>query len=338
MQQGHTKALDNEQDQTEHWSDIHEAGTLLGMRIVYWMYRLFGRRVFSLIMYPVALYFVLFRREQRRASLQFLRSHYRANPSAWRRQPNYFHVLLHFKSFAEVILDKLLGWLVDIDENDFILTDPDLIESLLADPRGQLIVGSHFGNLEFCRGFMQRYKSKVINVLLYDKHAGNFVKMMQKESADSRLNVYQVDEFDVTTIMTFKEKVERGEWVFIAGDRIPLTGLERTVSVNFLGQPAPLPIGPYMLAKALACPVKFMFAYREPNNEQKIRFDVTAVCDRLTLSRKHKVQDITQYAQLFADKLQQHSSVAPYQWFNFYDFWHSEAMAAESQSDPQKTP
>ena len=129
-----TKVLDDEHNQTTHWSAMHEAGTLMGMRLVYWLYCLFGRRVFSLVMYPVALYFVLFRHQQRRASLQFLCAHYRVHPSAWRRKPNYWHVLLHFKSFAEVILDKLLGWLIDIDENNFILSDPDLIESLLADP------------------------------------------------------------------------------------------------------------------------------------------------------------------------------------------------------------
>lgn len=303
---------------------MKEAGTLTGMRFIYILYRVFGRWIFSLIMYPVALYFVIFRPSQRKASLKFLLAHFRKEPSYWRIKPNNLHVLLHFKSFAEVILDKLLGWLVDIQESDFVLTSPALIEELLEDQRGQLIVGSHFGNLEFCRGFMHRYKSKVINILLYDKHAGNFVKIMQKENQDSRLNVFQVDEFDVTTIITLRDKIDAGEWVFIAGDRIPLSGLERTVDVKFFGQTAPLPIGPYILAKALACPVKFMFAYRHKSENNKVVFDVTPVCDSLVLSRRNKLNDIRQYAQQFANKLEEHSLKAPYQWFNFYDFWKPE--------------
>ncbi|MFC4701786.1 hypothetical protein ACFO4O_16665 [Glaciecola siphonariae] len=315
-----------------HWSQMQEAGTVAGMRFLYWLYRIFGRPVFSLVMYPVALYFVLFRAQQRNASLQYLRANHayqvasKYQPTCSKRKPNYISVLIHFKHFAEVILDKLLGWLIDIEESDFVLSNQALVNTLLNDSRGQLIVGSHFGNLEFCRGFMQRYKSKVINILLYDKHAGNFVKIMQKENADSRLNVFQVDEFDVTTIMMLKEKVAKGEWVFIAGDRVPLSGLERTVDVNFLGKPAPLPIGPYMLAKALACPMVYMFAYRDKTHNNKVFFDVTAVCDSLTLSRKNKLDDITKYAQLFADKLQQHSLRAPYQWFNFYNFWQPQAL------------
>ncbi len=311
---------------------MKEAGTLTGMRLVYLLYRVFGRWIFSAIMYPVALYFVLSRRDQRQASLQYLRAHYRKKPRYWRVRPNYFHVLLHFKSFSEVVLDKLLGWLVEINESDFVLTSPRQIDELMADERGQLIIGSHFGNLEFCRGFMHRYRSKVINILLYDKHAGNFVKMMQKQNQDSRLNVFQVDEFDVSTIMMLKDKLDAGEWVFIAGDRIPLSGLARTVNVDFMGQPAPLPIGPYMLAKALACPVKMMFAYRHKPAGNKVVFDVTPLCDKLIVSRKSRDADIQRYAQQFADKLESHCLDAPYQWFNFYDFWQTMPVQQKATS------
>ena len=304
-----------------HWSQTREAGTMAAMRLVFFIYRVCVRRVFSLIMYPVAMYFVLFRTEQRRASLQYLRAHYRQKPTMWRSKPGYWHVLKHFKSFAEVILDKMLGWLDDISSDDFVLTSPQAVEALHEDPRGQLIIGSHFGNLEFCRGFMHRYRSKVINILVYDKHAGNFVKMMQSENDDSRLNVFQVDEFDVTTIMQLKEKIDAGEWVFIAGDRVPLSGMARTVDVQFLGEQAPLPIGPYMLAKALECPVKMMFAYRCQSVGNKVLFDVSPLCEKLQLNRKTRQQDLQNYAQQFASALEAHCLKSPYQWFNFYDFW-----------------
>lgn len=321
-----------------HWSSVKEAGTFTGMRLIYLLYRLFGRWIFSLTMYPVALYFLITLPTQRRASREFLRAHYRQCPESWKRKPNNFHVLLHFKSFSEVVLDKVLGWLVEINKSDFVLTSPECIETLMHDTRGQLIIGSHFGNLEFCRGFMHRYRSKVINILLYDKHAGNFVKMMQKQNEESRMNVFQVDEFDVSTIMKLKEKIDAGEWVFIAGDRIPLSGLERTVNVTFLGEKAPLPIGPYMLAKALACPVKMMFAYRYEEADNKVIFDVTPLCEKLELSRKTRNEELEGYAQQFADKLQEHCLKAPYQWFNFYSFWHppTENSAMQTHASKQR--
>lgn len=304
-----------------HWSQTREAGTMAAMRLIFWIYRVFGRWVFTLIMYPVALYFVIGRAEQRKASRQYLLAHYRCKPEYWKTKPGYRHVLIHFHSFAEVILDKMLGWLDNITSDDFVLTSPEAIEALHNDPRGQLIIGSHFGNLEYCRGFMHRYRNKVINILVYDKHAGNFVKMMQGENDASRLNVFQVDEFDVTTIMMLKDKIDAGEWVFIAGDRVPLSGLDRTVDVRFLNKSAPLPIGPYMLAKALECPVKMMFAYRSDAVDNKVLFDVAPLCDKLVLNRKTRQQDLQHYAQQFATKLEAHCLNSPYQWFNFYDFW-----------------
>ena len=150
---------DKTSEQQAHWSQTREAGTMAAMRLVFFIYRLCGRKVFSIIMYPVALYFVLCRKEQREASLQYLTAHYRFKPEIWQSKTGYRHVLLHFKTFAEVILDKMLGWLDEISEKDFVLSSPENIEALHNDDRGQLIIGSHFGNLEFCRGFMHRYRS-----------------------------------------------------------------------------------------------------------------------------------------------------------------------------------
>jgi len=305
-----------------HWSSLKESGTLTGMRFLVFMYRTCGRRIFSAVMYPVAIYFVLFRTHQRQSSLTYFFNHYAYAPQEWSHKPNWVDVFKHFKAFAEVVLDKLLAWTIDIKEEEFAFTSPTIIDELMNDERGQLIIGSHFGNLEYCRGFMQRYKSKVINILVYDKHSSNFVEIMQKENQDSRVNVFQVDEFDISTMLILQEKISLGEWVFIAGDRVPLSGLQHTVDVDFLGEKAPLPIGPYLLAKALACPVKLMFAYRDQAMDNNIVFDVFPLTDKLTLSRKNKMADLQVYAQQFADKLQAHCVQAPYQWFNFYSFWH----------------
>ncbi|MBX2809227.1 MAG: hypothetical protein KTR20_11410 [Cellvibrionaceae bacterium] len=316
-----------------HWSHLREAGTLLGIRVLLLLYRLCGRRFFSVLMYPVACYFVCFRPKARAASLEFLRTHARHCPDYWQQAPHYLQVLLHFTSFAETILDKLLGWSIDIDADDFVIAQPAQVDELMQDTRGQLIIGSHFGNLEYCRGFMQRYHHKVINILLYDKHSTNFVEAMRKENPDSRLHVYQVDTFDLNRILQLKQKIDRGEWVFIAGDRIPLSGVEHTACVNFLGRSAPLPIGPYLLAKALACPVKLLFAYRDKRRDKKrIFFAVTPFAEQIILPRKERETQLALLAQQFATELEKHCARAPYQWFNFYPFWASPSEKSTTQS------
>lgn len=308
-----------EAEQNPHWSSVREAGTLGGIKFLVWVHRVLGRSVFSFVLYPVMVYFLLARPVARRSSRDFLSTHYRFFPSEWpRRRPGMIDVFRHFFAFGESILDKLLAWSKDLNEEEFEIGNLALLEEFLEDERGQLIIGSHIGNLEYCRGFVQRYKQKIINILVYDQHAANFVEMMQELSPESRLNVYQVDALDIPTMLALKAKIEQGEWLFIAGDRTPLSGERRTVCVRFLDRIASLPIGPYILAKALACPVKLMFSYR---NGRKVFFDIVAFSDRVEFSRKSREEELQALAQRYANELEHQLKSAPMQWFNFYPYW-----------------
>ncbi len=312
-----------------HWSNIAEAGTLFGLQFLRFIHRVFGRWLVSVCLIPTVAYFMLFRGRSRRASMNYLRAHYQHYPSNWSKRPNWFSSAKHFYVFAETVVDKLLSWFVDIDVDDFVIEHPERIESLMQDARGQLIIGSHMGNLEYCRGFMQRYKDKHINILVHDKHSENYNTIMRQLNPDSRLNVFQVSEFDVPTMLQIKAKIDAGEWVFIAGDRSPLSGSERTVDVEFLGRKAQLPIGPYLLAKGLGCPVKLMFSYcdylSQSGKNKKVHFEVIDFAEKITFTRGDKTAQLRDYAQKFAAELEAQCAKAPYQWFNFYDFWADQA-------------
>lgn len=316
----------------KHWSDMREAGTLFGLQFLRMVDALFGRWLLSLLLMPTAAYFWLFRPETRRQSRQYLEQHAHCFPERWVHKPGAGASLRHLYIFAESVVDKLLSWCVDIDEDRFVLDDPAMVEEILEDPRGQLIIGSHFGNLEYCRGFMQRYKHKVINILVHDKHSGNFNSMMAKLNPDSRMNVYQVSDFDAPTVLAMKRKIEAGEWLFIAGDRVPLSGQERTVPISFLGRTAHLPIGPYLLAKGLKCPVKLMFSYCDyAGKGRPVHFKIVDFADRVTLLRGQREQQLTGYAQHFADELALQCEQSAYHWFNFYDFWAGEASSEHAK-------
>jgi len=309
-------------DNKPHWSSMREAGTLFGLKFLRFVHQVFGRWLVSLCLLPTVLYFVLLRPASRQSSQAFLTRHYRQYPSFWSKKPGLWATCKHFYVFAETVVDKLLSWFVEIDVDQFIIEHPERIDDIMQDSRGQLIIGSHMGNLEYCRGFMHRYRDKVINILVHDKHSANYNTIMQQMNSESRLNVFQVDEFDIPTMLTIKSKIDAGEWVFIAGDRSPLSGGERTVPVEFLGATAHLPIGPYMLAKGLGCPVKMMFSYCDYFSSGKpVRFEIVPFAEQVTLDRKQRNEQLQRYAQRFADALQAQCSKAPYQWFNFYDFW-----------------
>lgn len=305
-----------------HWSHIQEVGTLSGLRLLHITHKYCGRKFLSLLLAPIVIYFFLFKSVARKSSLEYLRQHANTFPEKWQKPPGNFQTLKHFYIFSESIVDKLLAWCTDIDSERFIINDINSVETLLRDKRGQLIIGSHFGNLEYCRGFMQRYKNKVINILVHDKHSTNYNTLMQQLNPDSRLNIFQVEDFDVGSMLLIKNKIDNGEWVFIAGDRTPLSGSTHTTPVNFLGKTAQLPIGPYLLAKGLHCPVKLMFSYCDYFSKGKpIYFDLVEFSEELTIDRKHRDRHLQSYAQQFAKQLEIRCKNSPYHWFNFYHFW-----------------
>ncbi|MEM1143661.1 MAG: hypothetical protein AAGI88_13860 [Pseudomonadota bacterium] len=316
-----------------HWSSMREAGTLYGLRFLAWINDCFGRRLLSLLLVPTAAYFWVFRTHARRSSSRYLSQHYRFYPQLWTNPPGRFASLKHLYVFAESVVDKLLSWHVEIQEERFRLEDESKVEQILADRRGQLIIGSHFGNLEYCRGFMQRYKDKEINILVHDKHSENYNAMMARFDPSSRVNVYQVSEFNAVSVLAMKKKIDNGEWLFIAGDRLPLSGHDRTVPVDFLGRQAHFPVGPYLLAKGLKCPVKLMFSYCDYFAEGRpVYFRIVDFADRIELPRKKRLAQLEAYAIRFAQELEQQCRDAPFHWFNFYDFWAGQPAYSDAST------
>lgn len=323
-----SNSVSDNSDLKFHWSTVKESGSLFGMKFLRFVHDVFGRWLVSLLLLPTVAYFLALRPFARRSSQEYLNLHYEKYPGYWQAKPNIWNTAKHMQTFSETVVDKLLSWSVELDIDQFVIKHPEQIEALRADPRGQLIIGSHFGNLEYCRGFMHRYKNKIVNILVHDKHSKNYNALMQELNPNSRLNVFQVEEFDIPTMLQIKAKVDAGEWVFIAGDRSPLSGVERTAAVEFFDKTAYFPIGPYMLAKGLGCPVKLMFSYRDyqaSRKEQKIHFEVVPFADRVELDRSKRDLQLQAYAQQFANELERNCAKAPYQWFNFYNFWAKKA-------------
>ena len=317
---------------TTHWAKMRETGTFVGLRFLYRLNQLFGRGVFKFILLFVSAYFVVTRAEYRRASQEYLQTHYAFFPQRWSKPPGIKSTFDHFTAFGEAILDKALAWSTDITEESFHVVNRQTIDDILNDERGQLIVGTHLGNLEYCRGFMRDNNNKVINILTYDRHSANFAKAMETVNPASRLNIFQVDEMDVPMILLLKARIDDGEWLFIAGDRIPVEGHQRTVNVSFMGRTTALPMGPYLLANTLSCPVKLMFAYRQ---NKKITVELVPFEDQLVLKRGERQSQIQGFAQRFAKELEKQCEAVPYQWFNFYDFWSLSEMPVDPEAPIQ---
>ncbi|WP_323981026.1 glycosyltransferase family 2 protein [Aeromonas media] len=302
-----------------HWSRTPERGSLLGMQVMLTSYRLLGRRGFSLLLYPVIGYFWLTGRAQRQASQAYLtRLESFADASGVALPPEPRSSFRHFLRFGEAALDKLAGWRGDITEQEVELVGAEHYQAAINSGQGVLLLGSHLGDLELCRALGSRKQGLRINALVFTRHAARFNALLKQINPDSHLNLIQVQELGADTAILLKEKLERGEWVVIVGDRTSVTREKRVIWADFLGAPAPFPLGPFVLSSVLGCPVYLMFGLKE---QGRFRVHFEPFADGQPLPRQGRQQILASRVQAYADRLQHHCLQAPLDWFNFFDFW-----------------
>lgn len=302
-----------------HWSRTPERGSLLGMQIMLASYRLLGRRGFSLLLYPVIGYFWLTGRAQREASRAYLaRLEAFANAQGVALPTEPRSSFRHFLRFGEAALDKLAGWRGDITEQEVELVGAEHYQTAINSGKGVLLLGSHLGDLELCRALGSRKQGLRINALVFTRHAARFNALLKQINPDSHLNLIQVQELGADTAILLKEKLELGEWVVIVGDRTSVTREKRVIWADFLGAPAPFPLGPFVLSSVLGCPVYLMFGLKE---QGRFRVHFEPFADGQPLPRQGRQQILASRVQAYADRLQHHCLRAPLDWFNFFDFW-----------------
>jgi predicted LPLAT superfamily acyltransferase len=301
-----------------HWAKIREAGVLAGMRFMISAYRLLGRTAFTVMLFPVMAYYYLRRRTARRSSMDFIRRAQRYFPERYGHRSARVLSFWQFIMFGQLLLDKYLAWAKTPEFPDMDIDRRDQFLQLIETRQGCLILGSHYGNLEYSRSVSTRHPDLVINVLIYDQHAAKFAKLMADSRAESRLNLIQVTDIGIPLALSLKEKVERGEWVVIAGDRVPVTEGHRVCAASFLGEPAPFPIGPYVLAALLKCPVFLLHCYHVNG---RYRLELELFEQEIVLPRGDRQAAFENYARRYASALEALVEKDPTQWFNFFDFW-----------------
>lgn len=300
----------------KHWAGISEAGSLFGMRVLLFIYKLFGRSIFRVVLLPVMAYFYVTRSQARKASKDYLM---RLHMSCVASQPRPLSSFQHFLTFGEVLLDKLLVWMGQIRRQDVVFESPDAIAKLDSSQQGGVIVVSHLGNTEICSAIAHQLPDIKVTMLVYTQHAERFNSLMKKVSGHATISMMEVTDISPATAMVLADRVAAGEYIVIAGDRTPVTGGGRTSSVDFLGAKAPMPQGAFILAGLLRCPVYLMFCLKQ---EARYHIYLELFAERLMFERRHRAQQLDQAVQRYADRLEAYCKLAPLQWFNFFPFWY----------------
>ena len=226
-----------------------------------------------------------------------------------------------FIAFGAAICDRFAVWQRKIRYEDLIIEDPDDVYALVKQRgRGQIFACSHIGNTEVCRALVSHNEGFKLNVLVHNQHAQAFNEALHKAGA-ARIQLIQVNDLDANLMLELSQRIENGEWLAIAADRVPVRG-EKTVTVNFLGHAAPLPQGAWLLAALLKTQIHTLFCIKQNG---RYHLKLRRFADTAGWTRSNRAAQVAAVAQQFADMMAQECAANPLQWFNFYDFWGDEA-------------
>ena len=293
---------------SEAWRRQHERGSFAAVRLISWITRNLGHRAGRALLLPICGYFFAFAPRARRASRAYLQR-------ILDTPVGMAQVFRHFHVFASTLLDRVEMLSRGGDRFDLQVHGWPAMETILARGRGCLLIGSHLGSAEILRAFGERHQKLAINLVMHEGNAqatSRWLRQMAPELAERIITPGQPG-----SLLRVRECLGRGEIVAMLGDR-PF-GSERTTQCAFLGANARFPSGPMLTASVLGVPVVAFFCLYESARRYEVHFELLA--ERVELGTGKREAALVPWIQRYASRLEVHARQAPYNWFNFYDFW-----------------
>ena len=281
-----------------------------------------GRGVARLLLYPITLYFLLRRGPERRASRAFL-------GIALGRPATLWDVAKHIHTFASTILDRVFLLSGEIDRFDIRTTGLDALHAQMDRGRGVLVLGSHLGSFDAMRVLGTKRPDATIRVVLDKGQSRHVQELLDALNPELAANIIDAGMDGPSIVLAIKDAAEAGALVALLVDRAQPG--EPTVDVPFLGRPAPFPTSPWMIAAMLKLPVVLAFGLYRGGKRYDLHFELFS--EGLDVPRQHRAARIRECVEAYAQALERRAREAPYNWFNFFDFW-----SADDAIDPARAP
>ena len=294
------------------WNDVAEKGGVLGIRVLVGLTTLLGRRAGRAVLWLVAAWFVLLHAGVRRTSRAYLARVGMPTTLA--------SVYRHVRLFAHVSLDRIFMARGDFRHFAVSSHGEEHLRDAARSGQGAIVMLAHLGSFEVMRGLAD-VRGLPIHVLAYSGNARRIAAALRAMNPSIEARVIEIRPGDPSFVFEAEDVVRRGEILGTMGDRVGLGG--KSAVAPFLGAPARFPAGPYLVAAALGCPVLVAFGLHTPPNRYDLYCEPLA--DRIVLPRgAAREEALAAWASRYAARVEHHCRLAPYNWFNFYDFWSTD--------------
>ena len=182
------------------------------------------------------------------------------------------------------------------------------------------MLGSHLGSFEAMRVLGTKRPNAKIRVVLDKAHGRAMQELLDALNPELAANIIDGGKDGPSIVLAIKEAAEEGALVALLVDRAQPH--EPTVGVPFLGQLADFPTSPWMLAATLKLPVVLAFGLYRGGRRYDLHFETFS--DGLVIERHNRKERIAECVQQYVQALERNVRIAPYNWFNFFNFWRSD--------------
>jgi len=154
-----------------------------------------------------------------------------------------------------------------------------------------------------------------ISMVMYEENARKMRTALEAINPTLQTGIIALGRVD--SILRVEAALARGEVVGLLADRTIRGG--GSVPCAFLGEPAPFPTGPIRIAAMLKRPIALMFGLYRGGNGYDVYLERFADFSREVSEDRDRL--IEELLERYAGRLEHYCRIAPYNWFNFYDFW-----------------
>jgi len=279
-------------------------GTVSGYSVFIFLIKRAGIDAAYLLLVFVSLYYFLCSPRQTGAIYRYFRTH-RKNSfvrSLVNTYRNYF-------VFGQTIIDKIAITAGLEHKYTYEFDGIDHIRQLAKDNSAGILISAHVGNFEVSQYFMGEF-DKQIHLVTTDEERQAIKSYLASIMAKPKTGFIVVKN-DLSHVFEINQVIDQKEIICFTGDRF-VDG-SKTLTADFLGQPARFPAGPFLISSRLNTPVLFVYVMRERNKHYHLYARKAIFNHRDAQSLLHA----------FTQSIEQILAKYPLQWFNYYDFWRA---------------
>jgi predicted LPLAT superfamily acyltransferase len=294
---------------SQDWLEQPERGSVLAIRAMVGLGLFVGRRIARLTLIPFVLHFLLFGRKARAASRQYLQR-VLFQPVGFRQ------LFRHYFTFATVAMDRFFLLKERYGLYQTRIHGEELLHEILKSGQGCLLLGAHMGSFEILRA-LGTANHVDVGLVMYEDNARMVNTVARAINPEIAKCIIPLGRFD--SMLKVQERLQNNQWIGILGDRtLDAEGMQE---VTFLGEKTQLPTAPFRIALMLKRPVVLMLGLYRGGNRYEIYFEL--LFDPRKVTRPERSAAVEDAVRLYAARLEHYCRDAPYNWFNFYDFWHA---------------